>query len=299
MFALAFLFMFCMTTVYSATISPFEIPAYDPWKDMNDDGKINILDLIGVANGLQGTGQAVNKTALLYNVNATFTELLSKIAYLNASLMVSESNLRSEIENLKATVAYLNASLMASESSLRFQIETLNATLNQRIDSLITQIISMNATIADLVSMIESHAIAVNSTYVSFAATTETMNFIDVTGLSVNINVNTPCYLMVMFSTMGYNYLDDFSSGQIYVHAKVDSTVLSPSTLYLNPQVGTTGWAFLPSHSHNEGRGTYSYNFKPQPVTAGNHTAKIQWRVSSGTGYLYYSTLTVIAFPTP
>jgi hypothetical protein len=59
---------------------------YDPWADINDDGKIDIKDVAYVSRLFGTFGDPVNKTALLYNVNATLTELLSRIDQLNMSL---------------------------------------------------------------------------------------------------------------------------------------------------------------------------------------------------------------------
>jgi len=67
MFALTFLFMFCMTTAYSATIQPLATPPYSPWIDTNDDGTINVLDLIKVAGGLGASGTPVTKASIEYD----------------------------------------------------------------------------------------------------------------------------------------------------------------------------------------------------------------------------------------
>jgi len=40
---------------------------YDPWVDINDDGAVNVLDLILVANGLGGSGEPLYKAALEYD----------------------------------------------------------------------------------------------------------------------------------------------------------------------------------------------------------------------------------------
>jgi hypothetical protein len=61
--------------------------SYDPWKDLNDDGVVDSTDLGMLGTSWATTGDPVNKTALLYDVNATLTELLSRIEQLNATLM--------------------------------------------------------------------------------------------------------------------------------------------------------------------------------------------------------------------
>lgn len=52
---------------------------YDPWVDLDDDGNITIFDVVKVCSRYGTEGTPVNKTALLYEVNATFTELQSRI----------------------------------------------------------------------------------------------------------------------------------------------------------------------------------------------------------------------------
>jgi len=68
-------------------------PEYNPWRDLNDDGVINIYDVVMVTGIYGSTGTPINKTALLYNVNDTFTELLSRIDSLNSSLQQSSSQI--------------------------------------------------------------------------------------------------------------------------------------------------------------------------------------------------------------
>ena len=100
---------------------------------------------------------------------------------------------------------------------------------------------------------------------------------------------------------MAYNQPIDpplIESFQVYVQAVIDTQVLDPTWLRINPIVEQTGFDLLMPHHHMLTYGTYSYNFQPQLVSAGNHTVKMQWLVSGGRGYLAGSTLTVIALPT-
>ena len=69
---------------------------YDPWADMNDDGMIRIDDVYYVASKFGTTGTPINKTQLLLGLNTTVSELQSKVASLNASLI-----------DLQSVVAYL------------------------------------------------------------------------------------------------------------------------------------------------------------------------------------------------
>jgi len=60
---------------------------YDPWADINDDGKIDIKDIAYVAARFGAIGTPINKTALLLYLNKTVRELQAKIDSLNASII--------------------------------------------------------------------------------------------------------------------------------------------------------------------------------------------------------------------
>jgi hypothetical protein len=64
---------------------------YDPWADINDNGKIDGTDITYICRLFGTAGDPINKTALLYNVNATLTELLSRIDQLNMTLIELQS----------------------------------------------------------------------------------------------------------------------------------------------------------------------------------------------------------------
>jgi hypothetical protein len=114
-------------------------PQYDPWVDLNDDGYINVKDAVILGAVFGTTGDPVNKTALLYNVNATLTELLSRIDRLNASvtwiqskvdqldILVTELQLR--VLQLNASVATLNLEI----DELRAYLTELESTMEARI----------------------------------------------------------------------------------------------------------------------------------------------------------------------
>jgi len=52
---------------------------YDPWADLNDDGKIDMRDVYVVARKFGTTGTPINKTALLLELNATVHDLKWKM----------------------------------------------------------------------------------------------------------------------------------------------------------------------------------------------------------------------------
>ena len=132
---IAVLITFCLTAMlFSVRFTRSQAPGqYDPWLDINDDGKILIEDVAWVSRAYGTTGDPINKTALLYNVNDTFTSLLAKIDSLNSSLSV----LQSEVDGLNVTV-------------LQYQslIDSLNSTLTSKINSLESELAGLDATIA-------------------------------------------------------------------------------------------------------------------------------------------------------
>ncbi len=69
-----------LVLTFVATLVPAStqqgVKDYDPWYDINDDGKIDIKDVAGVASKFGTTGTAINKTELLLELNATIARLL-------------------------------------------------------------------------------------------------------------------------------------------------------------------------------------------------------------------------------
>jgi uncharacterized coiled-coil protein SlyX len=122
---------FCLAMIMFTVIPVGSYGTYDPWLDYNDDGKIDAKDISLPCLNYASTGTPINKTELLYNVNATFTELLSRIDSLNSTITL-----------LNATVTTMNASLIQLQST----VDSLNTTLNQRINDLETEIAILNTT---------------------------------------------------------------------------------------------------------------------------------------------------------
>ena len=86
---------FCLTaTLLVGVTSSAE---YDPWCDMDDNGLIDIVDLVSLAIRFGEEGTPINKTELLFEVNATYSKLLSQIKSLNASL----ANLQDRVKSLE------------------------------------------------------------------------------------------------------------------------------------------------------------------------------------------------------
>lgn len=112
--------VFTSFALVGSTLSDFppEVPGiYSPWGDLNDDGIINIFDIVWISGRYQTTGVPVNKTELLYNVSDTFTELRAQIAELQTQLEA----LNTSVVSMNSTINYLNTSISyLSETATRF-----------------------------------------------------------------------------------------------------------------------------------------------------------------------------------
>jgi hypothetical protein len=108
------------------TTSEFE---YDPWLDLDDNGIIDIYDVVWLNELYNAEGIPINKTELLYEVNATYTRLLSKIDSLNSSLLDLEAYLITRITTFETLVAQHQSEIEELESRIE-QLETEIAILN-------------------------------------------------------------------------------------------------------------------------------------------------------------------------
>lgn len=128
----------CLLTMFLITVIPISSQTagqYDPWLDTNDDGKIDIRDIALTAKAFGTSGDPINKTALLL-------ELQSEIDSLNSSLLNLEANLETRITNqdtliaeLQSTIDSLNASLVDTQSTVNSLHDTVNQ-LQSRVNSL-------------------------------------------------------------------------------------------------------------------------------------------------------------------
>ena len=84
---IAVLATFCLTATLFMILPTESSPAveYDPWVDLDDDGKIGIKDLYKIATSFGTTGKPINKTALLL-------ELQNKLETLEATIKTLEIN---------------------------------------------------------------------------------------------------------------------------------------------------------------------------------------------------------------
>jgi hypothetical protein len=115
---IAVLCTFCLTVTLfmvapTRSTSTMNGLQYDAWKDINDDGKLDILDIVQISSQYGATGTPINKTALLWelqtemnNLNASILQLQSKITGLEtslASMNASIDNLKNRIDNVAYT----------------------------------------------------------------------------------------------------------------------------------------------------------------------------------------------------
>jgi len=307
------LLTFCLTSILFMIrpVSSPELP-YNPWTDQDDDGYIGPRDLNTLLTQFGASGEPVNKTALLYNVNDTFTELLTRIDRLNNTNIELQSrvdNLTASLMETQTKLNNLNASLLESQNtinelnatvlSLQSQIETLNYTLTTRIGTLNSTI----ASLYDRVSVLEAdysvtdldlapYAIpfaSINSS--ALISTTETSGFVDMIDMNLTISLNRTSHLLIIFSSEAYT---NDPSTRIIVRAIDGTTPVPPGEVIFTPTI-----SYGPGNTHTHGNCAYSYDFFEPSVTAGTHTIKIQWKVNvvGAVGFADARTLTVIALP--
>jgi len=94
---------------------------YSPWGDLNDDGEIDIFDIVWLASRYGTTGIPVNKTAFLYNVSDTFNLLLGMIDDMNTTIV----NMGTTINHLNNTVNYLNNTCILLNNTVTYLNETV------------------------------------------------------------------------------------------------------------------------------------------------------------------------------
>jgi hypothetical protein len=114
---LTMLIAFCLLATLFLALPTLSNPAavqYDPWADINDDGVINMYDIAYSAQRFMTSGEPINKTALLL-------ELQTKIESLNASVV----DLQSRVDTLENPVLQ-NFTIWSGGSSTRGTAEGWN-----------------------------------------------------------------------------------------------------------------------------------------------------------------------------
>jgi S1-C subfamily serine protease len=105
--AIAIITTFCLTVTLFTIIpsrSQTSGQQYDPWIDLNDDGQINILDLYMVARAYGTSGAAINKTALILELQSQVQDLQAKVKALE---MNSTAILPDLYESVKDSVVLI------------------------------------------------------------------------------------------------------------------------------------------------------------------------------------------------
>ena len=74
-----------LTIAFTPISSQQGVHDYDPWVDLNDDGKIDGRDIAGVSARFATLGTPINKTALLLELQSKVAELETKVNILNAT----------------------------------------------------------------------------------------------------------------------------------------------------------------------------------------------------------------------
>jgi hypothetical protein len=115
---IAVLAIFCLTSTLFIIIPTSGSPDagdYDPWLDINDDGKIDMKDVGAVCRAFGTKGEPINKTALClicFELNDTVVALQSDVAFLLTKIGELEASLvehQSRIAELETELAILNA----------------------------------------------------------------------------------------------------------------------------------------------------------------------------------------------
>lgn len=162
---------------------------YDPWTDLNDDGKIDIFDLVKIALAFGTEGDPIDKTALLIEVNATFANLQSRMDALNSSLLdlwdavngLNYTNFSPLVESLNSSLLELQSRVTTLETNLTImdlftkgmeaKIDALNASLGElgdRVTNVEAQVTSINSSITQLENLyatLNASVLAIDAKY--------------------------------------------------------------------------------------------------------------------------------------
>jgi len=120
-------------------------------------------------------------------------------------------------------------------------------------------------------------------------STTETVEYTDVSNMSVTLTLSEESDVLILFSCEAYPDYDE----QILIRALVGETIASPGEIYLTPIV----YDYSETDIYLLWWGSYTYHFHQPSVSPGTYTIKIQWIVSGGFGEIGFRTLTAMALP--
>jgi uncharacterized coiled-coil protein SlyX len=217
----------CFLTITVFRVLPIfssSTPGYDPWLDINDDGKIDGRDLIVMSRAFATYGDPINKTELLIEVNNTYTQLLNTINSCNASLI----DLQGRVTALESITLPLNDTILTLQS----RIDTLNASLLDivsRTNSLNTSVIDIQfrttllegevAPLQNNVTMLQANIASLNTTVTLLwtAVTTLQSNF-DFMNASLTTLQSTVNDLIGRVSALEANYSYAIPSNSSYTY---------------------------------------------------------------------------------
>jgi prefoldin subunit 5 len=216
----------CLLVTLFGTIptwSSQSVPEYNPWLDLDDNGKVNIMELLMEAKSFGASGDPINKTALLYNVNDTFTSLLSRIDSSNASL-IDLRNRVAALENsmipnaslieLSSKIDSLNASLLDVQNratSVEGRASALETTVNQ-LENNITMLQGSINSLDSAVTILESTVATLQTNFAIMNASIASLND-RVSALEANYSVtNLDLAPYAIPFTMTYSDLHNFTT---------------------------------------------------------------------------------------
>jgi len=117
-------------------------------------------------------------------------------------------------------------------------------------------------------------------------STTESLQFIDMSGMSVDLTINSTSDIFILVSLEAFPDYDE----RILVRALVGDDVAEPGEVYLTPIIYDSASVLV-------GIASYTFDFHMPTVNPGTYNVKIQWRVTGGTGDIFNRSLIVIALP--
>lgn len=175
---IAVLATICLTATLFIAIPTMSSPGleYDHWYDINDDGSLDMADISLLIDNFMASGTAINKTALLL-------ELQERLDALNASILLLENDvdsLQDSYDALKLRVTALEgdvASLQDGLSDLQSQLTSLETYVDGVVIGFTNDIVALemglimvNGLIIDLTTQMTSLEGRVNALEVSVAS---------------------------------------------------------------------------------------------------------------------------------
>jgi hypothetical protein len=136
----AVLATFCMAIILFTVVPVGSYGTYDPWMDLNDDGKIDVRDIAPPCSAYGATGTPINKTELLLELQSRLDSLNSSVlalqaleSYLQIEVITMKVKYDAKLVELQSTIDSLNASLTEQESRVDMLEEMSNRVKTVRL----------------------------------------------------------------------------------------------------------------------------------------------------------------------